>query len=259
MTNYHNILVTRRGSAVWVTLNRPQAMNSLTLELMNELDRALREAEADTSVRALVITGAGTVFCAGADIKAMGGTEDHVAMIRKFMTVANPVLAAIETSRLPVIAAVQGSALAGGLELLLCCDIVIADQTARIGDMHVNLGLVPGGGSSVRLTRRIGPSRAKQVLFTGSVFPPEELEAMGLVTITVAQGKLEEAVDDFVKKLDGKSPLALGCMKQMVLNAQTMNYHDSLRLESEMCLDHAGSDDAKEGLAAFAERRQPRF
>lgn len=259
MKPYKNIIVERRNRALWITLNRPEAMNALTLELMAELGRALAAAEADDAVRVVVITGANAVFCAGADIRALGGADDTVANIRLFMDGANPVLEAIEHSPLPVIAAVQGAALAGGFELLLCCDIIIADQTARIGDRHANLGLVPGGGSSVRLTRRIGPSRAKEMLFTGSVFPPEKLEAMGLVNLTVPQGQLTAAVDKFAEKLAGKSPLGLGCMKRMVFNAQTMNYRDCLRREAELCLEHAGSHDAKEGLAAFAAKRQPEF
>jgi len=257
--NYKNILAERRGSALWLTLNRPRAMNALTPELMNELGDAIGQAETNPAVRALVITGAGKAFCAGADLKNMSYGNDHAGKFGALTAIATSVLNRIKTTRLPVIAAVQGIAFAGGLELLLCCDLVIAARSARIGDGHANFGLVPGGGGSVHLTQLIGPLRAKELLFTGASYPAEKLQSMGLVNETVDDDALVETVEKLVARLAEKSPLSISCMKKMVANAMTMPYQASLAREAEMALDHTGSDDASEGLAAFAERRTPEF
>jgi len=259
VVTYKNILVDRRGSAIWLTLNRPKAMNALSPELVTELGDAASKAETDPDVRALVITGTGKAFCAGADLKLIADGDDYVANIHAFMEIATPIFDRIRGSRLPVIAAVQGIALAGGLELILCCDLVIAAQRAQIGDAHANFGLVPGGGGGVRLTQRIGPLRAREFLFTGSLYPAEKLESMGLVNQTVADDKLLETVEKLVEQLAAKSPRSIACMKKMVSNALSMSYQECLVRESEMCIEHAGSFDAKEGLAAFADNRSPEF
>ncbi len=256
---YKNILVERRGSALWLTLNRPKVMNALSPELVSELGDAAGKAETYPDVRALVITGAGEAFCAGADLKLIGDGDDFVANISAFMEITTPIFNRIRESRLPVIAAVQGIALAGGLELLLCCDLVIAARSAQIGDAHANFGLVPGGGSAVHLTQRIGPLRARELLFTGSSYPAEKLEVMGLVNQTVADDSLVETVEKLVEQLAAKSPRSITCMKKMVSNAISMSYQECLVRASEMCIEHASSYDAKEGLAAFADRRPPEF
>ncbi len=257
---YRNILVERRGSGLWLTLNRPEVMNALSPELVIELGDAVAQAEGDTDVRALVIAGAGAAFCVGADLKAIGSRGDHAADIKAFMEIATPVFSQIGRSPLPVIAAVQGIALAGGLELLLrCCDLIIAGQSARFGDAHANFGLVPGGGSAVHLVQCIGPMRARELLFTGRSYSAEKLEEMGLVNQTVADDKLLETVDELVERLATKSPRGIACMKEIVSNAMSMSYQDCLARESEMCIEHAGSDDAAEGIAAFAEHRLPKF
>ncbi len=257
---YSNILVERRGSGVWLTLNRPEAMNALNPELVIELGEAVSQAEGDPDVRALVITGAGAAFCVGADLKAIGSEGDHAAGIKAFMEIATPVFKQISESPLPVIAAVQGIALAGGLELLLrCCDLIIAGQSAHFGDAHANFGLVPGGGSAVYLVQRIGPVRARELLFTGRSYSAEKLEEMGLVNQTVADDKLLETVEELVEQLATKSPRGIACMKEMVSNALSMPYQECLARESELCIEHADSYDAAEGIAAFAEHRIPKF
>jgi enoyl-CoA hydratase/carnithine racemase len=159
----------------------------------------------------------------------------------------------------PVIAAVNGLAMAGGLELLLCCDLVIAARSAKLGDAHANFGLLPGGGSSVRLPRKIGPTRAKYLLFTGESVPAEELVAAGLVNEVVEDADLMAATRRLVAKLAVKSPLVLRRMKALVDDGLEQPSAQALRLELLASEVHAQSADLKEGLAAFVEKRQPRF
>ncbi|TAK55912.1 MAG: enoyl-CoA hydratase/isomerase family protein [Gammaproteobacteria bacterium] len=253
------LLREQRQQVLWLTLNRPAAMNALTPGMVRELSAALDQAEADDGVRAIVITGAGRAFCAGVDLKSVGGDADPVANIRAFMQVATPVFDRIETLRLPVIAAVNGIALAGGLELLLCCDLIVADASARIGDGHARFGLVPGGGSGVRLTQRLGPLRARELLFTGEALPADQLLAMGLVNRVVPAGELETATQSLATTIAARSPLGIACMKRMVHNALHLPASECLATEARMCVEHTASADATEGFRAFAERRDPKF
>ena len=256
---YENLLVERRGAAAWITLNRPRAMNALTAELMSEMAGALDAVEGDADTRVVVITGAGRAFCAGADLKAMSAADDPGTAIGSLAAVAGPVLRRLEAFPLPVIAAVNGLALAGGFELLLACDLAIAAQSARAGDAHANFGLVPGGGGSVRLTRRVGPMRAKRLMFTGEFVEARVLEALGLVNEVVPDDQLTGAVDRLAASLAEKSPLGLRRMKEMVANALELPHQSALEAEEAMAIRHAGSRDAREGYSAFTEKRKPRF
>ncbi len=181
--DYEYILVEQRGPALWVTLNRPAALNSLSLALAEELAAAIEAAEADATVRACILTGAGRAFCAGADLLAIGdgtGGQTLAERLNLFLPPLGQAFNRIETSRLPIIAAVNGLTLAGGLELVLCCDLVIAAHPARFGDAHANYGLLPGGGGSVRLPRKIGEARAKHLMMTGGTISAAEMKEAGL-------------------------------------------------------------------------------
>ncbi len=259
MAEEDHVLVEKRGRVQRVTLNRPEAKNALTPSMVTALGSAFENAEKDQEIGAILITGAGQCFCAGADMKAIGGGDEPAANVKAFMEIASPIFDGIERMRLPVIAAVQGFALAGGLELLLCCDLVVADESAKIGDSHANFGLVPGGGSALRLTQRLGPLRARELLFTGDHVSADQMLAMGLVNKVVPTGQLENCAQELAEKIAAKSPLAVAVMKQMVFNALALPPRDCLDLEAQMCVEHAGSEDALEGLRAFAERRSPNF
>lgn len=251
----------QRGPVGWVTLNRPEAMNSLTPQLGKELGRALTQAEADVSVRALVITGAESAFCAGADLKFIGGESESTFSdaLACFLDELSDVFNRIEASPLPTIAAVNGLALAGGLELVLCCDLVIAAESARIGDAHVNYGLLPGGGSSVRLPRKIGPTRAKYLLFTGTFLPAADFIDCGLVNQVVPDDALASTVQDVAENIATKSPLSIARIKQLVSDGTDQPLHSALRQEINMLIVHSQSHDMREGLAAFNEKRKPIF
>ncbi len=203
---FDTIKYEKRCEIAWLTLNRPEAMNSLTPQLGDDFSAALAAAQADDSVRALVITGSPPAFCAGAELKFIGGQNEDsfTRALGTFLERLGRVFSSLETSMLPSIAAVNGPALAGGLELLLCCDLVVAASSAKIGDAHTNYGLLPGGGSTVRLPRKIGPTRAKYLLYAGEFLPAEELLACGLVNRVVADDKLAATVQAFAEKIAQK-------------------------------------------------------
>ncbi len=252
------IIVEHRGPVAWITLNRPQAMNALTMPLMRELGSALESLEAHPDVRVLVLTGAGRAFCGGADLKDVAGATPGAA-IAAFIEVARPVVSHLAAFPKPVIAAVNGLALAGGLELVLCCDLAVAAEGAKLGDAHANYGLIPAGGGSVRLTRRIGPQRAKLLLFTGRFVSAREALDLDLVTAVCADADLMDEVQELAQTIAAKSPLGLKRMKSLVADATRLDEDEALRAEERLAIEHSDSADAREGLAAFGEKRKPAF
>jgi enoyl-CoA hydratase/carnithine racemase len=254
------ILTEIRAGAMWITLNRPAAMNSITPEIVSGIDRALDAALGNMDTRAVVLTGTGRAFCAGADLKYVrANTAGDEAATAAFLQTVLAIMGKLETFPKPVIAAINGLALAGGLELVLCCDLVIAARSAKIGDAHANFGLLPGGGSSVRLPRKIGPTRAKYLLYTGEFVPAESLVSAGLVNEVVDDGELIAATERLVAKLAPKSPLVLRRMKALVDDGLQQPADTALRLELLASEVHSHSHDMQEGLAAFEEKRKPNF
>lgn len=248
-----------RNGAMWVTLNRPDALNAISPDVVAGIDAALQQAASDDAVRAVVLTGTGRAFCAGADLKFLRNDAGGEVSFDRFLASILAMMERIETCPRPVIAALNGMALAGGLELVLCCDLVIAARSAKIGDAHANYGLLPGGGSSVRLPRKIGPTRAKYLLFTGEFVPAADLVAAGLVNEVVDDADLVPAVERLVAKLAPKSSLVLRRMKALVDDGLQQAAPTALRLEILASEVHAHSHDMKEGLAAFEEKRKPKF
>ena len=246
-----------RGGAVWARLERPEAMNSLNWDVLAGLERAMDEALAAEDVCALVVTGTGRAFCAGADLELLGGADE--GGFERFLAGVYETFRRLERLPLPTIAAINGIALAGGLELTLCCDLAVAAAGAKIGDAHANYGIVPGGGGSVRLARRVGPALAKQLMFTGDFLPAEELRHSGLLNDIVPAEGLEGAVDALVARFATKSPLGLALMKQLTDDALQAPLEVGLRAELVAAALHARSADMAEGLAAFREKRTPKF
>ncbi len=258
---YLDIDYEKRGRGAWIRLNRPGALNTLSPRLVEEFDAALTDALHDSEVISVVVTGTGRAFCAGADLKFLGELpeQERAASTAAFLERVFKLMLRLEKFPKPVIAAVNGIATGGGMELVLCCDLVVADATARLGDGHANYGLLPGGGASVRLPRKIGPTRAKYLFFTGELLPAAELVAAGLVNEVAPEGELPAAVDRLVGKLSTKSPLGLRGMK--VLADDSLEQPAELALRAELVAGalHSHSFDMQEGVAAFNERRKPRF
>ncbi len=246
-----------RAGALWARLDRPEAMNSLNWDVLAGLERAMDEALAADGVHALVVTGSGRAFCAGADLDLIAGGGE--GGFETFLAAVGETFRRLERLPLPTVAAINGIALAGGLELVLCCDLALASIEAKIGDAHANYGLLPGGGGTVRLARRVGPALAKQLMFTGDFLPAEELRHSGLLNDVVSADELEGAVDAVVAKLATKSPLGLARMKQLTDDALAAPLEVGLRAELLAASLHGRSADMAEGLAAFREKRTPEF
>jgi len=259
-TSFASIVYERRGSAAWISLNRPDQLNALSLELVRELDEAVSRARNDDEVRALVLTGRGRAFCAGADLKEIQGAQ---ATSRPgdpdILDLINPVFGALRSLPKPTIAAVNGLALAGGLELVMTCDIVFAAESARMGDAHSNFGVFPGAGGAAILPGRIGLHRAKYLLFTGEHVSAREMLEMGLVSRVVEDDALASVVETFVEALAEKSPAVLRRMKDVANRSLHQSEQAALTDELLNLRDHMRSYDMQEGLAAFREKRKPIF
>ena len=256
-----DVLCGKRGRAMWIRLNRPAELNALTHAMFDGCASALDDAARDPEVMAVVVTGVGRAFCAGADLKFLQEIpppqRDNAT--NAYLHSASDLMARLETFPKPVIAAVNGVATAGGMELVLSCDLVIAAKSAVLGDGHANFGLLPGAGASVRLPRKIGPTRAKYLFFTGDLLPATECLAAGLVNEVVEDAEMEAAIERLVKKIASKSAIGLRRMKQLVDDGLDQPRDTAMRLELAMSALHTTSFDRNEGIAAFNEKRKPQF
>jgi enoyl-CoA hydratase len=236
------VIFEKRYSAGWARINRPDALNTINPQVLDALERAMDVTDGEQDLAALVIT-----------VESRAAASDaFIARVSRFMD-------RLEAFPKPVIAAVNGIATGGGLELILCCDLVIAACTARLGDGHANFGLLPGGGGSVRLPRKIGPTRAKYLFFTGELLQAAELVAAGLVNRVVADDELDGDVIKLVESLSRKSPIALRRVKQLADGAFEQSLAQGMLAERAMSALHALSHDCQEGVRAFNEKRKPAF
>jgi len=249
---------TGRGIAR-VTLNRPDRLNAISPELLQDLDRACDAMEADAAVRVVTLTAAGRTFCAGADLRTVRELSPDPQRWSAFMGLWHRVFDRIEALPLPVIAGVHGLALAGGLELLLVADLVVADEGARLGDQHANFGLVAGGGGSQRLPRLVGARRAKELMMLGGWLSAADALAWGLVNRVVPAGTVANAVEEMAGTLAAGSGSANRTVKTLVNRAFDTDLAEGLALERRLVAQHMRSADAAEGLRAFAEKRKPVF
>ena len=250
------IRVEREDSVAVVTVDRRDALNALDLPTLTELRDELRTLAGDGDVRAVILTGAGDrAFIAGADIKYMSGLDVDEA--RAWGALGHEAARLLETMPKPTIAAVNGFALGGGCELALACDIRYASSNAKLGQPEVNLGIIPGWGGTQRLARVCGLGVAKELIFTGRTVDSEEALRIGLVNA------LHDPVLDRAREtaalLATKSPLALRVMKQLANRALGGKHEENLAAEGDSFGELFGSEDAKEGLVAFVEKREPVF
>jgi enoyl-CoA hydratase/carnithine racemase len=254
------VLVEEVNGVLWLRLNRPQRMNAINQEMLVGLNQALDAVARSPSVRAVVITGEGRAFSAGVDLaQALEEAEGGWPAISALLANVGQTLERVTKVSVPVIAAVNGVAVAGGLELVLCCDLVLAARSARLGDGHANYGLLPGAGGSVRLTRRIGANRAKQMLFTGEMETAEAMKQAGLVNEVVDDALLLQRTRELLDRITGKSMVGLAHMKRLVDAAMDDPLELALRNELLAFEAHSRSPDLLEGLRAFREKRPPRF
>ena len=253
---YENIIYECRDRVALITLNRPKALNALNTELMRELGDALAKADADDDVGAIVITGSEKAFAAGADIKEMR-PKSFVDVYREDFITAE--WEAVTRVRKPVIAAVAGYALGGGCELAMMCDIILAADTAKFGQPEINLGVMPGAGGTQRLTRFIGKSTAMEMNLTGRFMDAAEAERKGLVSRVLPADELVEEAVATAAKIAGKSRIAVMATKEAVNRAYETTLAEGVRFERRLFHALFATEDQKEGMDAFAEKRSPNF
>ncbi|QNE47198.1 enoyl-CoA hydratase [Glaciihabitans sp. INWT7] len=255
MTDYENILLERRGRVGLITLNRPESLNALSLALMNDVVSAATELDADTGIGAIVITGSARAFAAGADIKEMS-TQGYMEMYLADWFSGWDRLAAVRT---PLIAAVSGHALGGGCELAMMCDFIIAADTAKFGQPEIKLGVIPGIGGSQRLARAVGKAKAMELILTGRTIDASEAERAGLVARVVAADTLLDDALTTAATIAGMS-LPVAMLAKEVVNAAFETTLDAgIRFERRVFHSVFATDDQKEGMRAFIEKRSPHF
>ena len=257
---YTNIKLEKENRVATIRLDRPDALNALSPELLTELSSAVAEAGGDESIKALVVRGEGRAFCAGADLTYFQSTFDDPTLLPKYATQINEILRQIENLPFPAIAVVHGFALAGGLELMMACDMVLVAEDARIGDQHVNFGLMPGGGSTQRLPRRVGLQRAMELLTTGKWISGAEAADWGLALRAVPADSLDEELETLLTALRTKSRAGLALIKAVTLRGMGLSIEDGVALESHAFVQYmTTSPHPAEGIKAFIEKRQPEF
>ena len=252
---YGNILVERRGRVGLVTLNRPEALNALDRTTLEELVAAVSAMDTDPGVGAVVITGSGKAFAAGADIKEMAD-KGYLEMYDADWFRGWEDLTRL---RIPLIAAVSGFALGGGCELAMMCDFIIAGDNAKFGQPEINLGVVPGMGGSQRLTRAVGKAKAMDMILTGRFIDADEAERSGLVARVVPAADTVEEALKAAEVIASKSKPAAMLAKEAVNAAVETGLAQGVLFERRLFHSLFASEDQKEGMAAFAEKRQPEF
>jgi enoyl-CoA hydratase len=255
MSDYETILTETRGRVGWITLNRPEALNALNTQTMREVVAAAEAFDADAQIGAIVVTGSERAFAAGADIKEMESQSgldmimnDHFGAWRRFADV-----------RTPVIAAVSGYALGGGCELAMMCDIILAADTATFGQPEITLGVIPGMGGTQRLVRAVGPYKAAELVLTGRHMKAEEAERAGLVSRVIPAAELLDEAQKTAEAVASKSLPSLFAAKAALDAALETTLAEGLRVERHVFAALFDTEDQKEGMAAFREKRAPHF
>ena len=252
---YETIQVETRGHVGLITLNRPKALNALNSELIRELSLALDAYEADPRIGCLVLTGSEKAFAAGADIKEMAA----LSFVEAFMADFAEAIDRVARTRKPIVAAVSGYCLGGGCELAMMCDIIIAADTAKFGQPEISLGVMPGMGGTQRLTRIVGKAKAMDLILTGRMMEAAEAESSGLVSRVVsASDLLDEAMKVADKIADFSLPSVL-MAKESVNRAYETTLAEGVRFERRLFHAMFATDDQKEGMTAFVEKRSPQF
>lgn len=246
------------GDVLWATIDRPQTRNAIDLDVLAGLEAMLDTAE-QADVKALVLRGAGGTFCSGANLLAIQDRVEDPAQMRAFVERLGSVLTRLELASCVSVAAVEGYAVAGGCELLLACDIVLVSAEARIGDRHVEYGLVPGAGGSVRLPRTVNPMYARYLLLTGELISGTQAAEQGLVSLAVAPESLDRELDRVLTRLRGRGNETLRTAKAMIAAERSAGIQPALRRELDLFSQHLCGPDAKAGLAAFRDHAKPQF
>ena len=257
---YGFLEVRRAGRVVNVVLLRPSSLNALTLEMLTEIDAVLAEVEADDGVRALTVTGAGEAFCVGGDTAQLERGLADRSVMETFIAELNRVLLRLEELPVPTIAAVNGTAHAGGLEVALACDLCLVAREARLADRHAVYGLMPGGGATYRLARRIGEQAARELILTGRWVTGDEAAEMGLALRAVERARLDDETAALARAIAEHPRATLAAIKAAMIRTRGLPSASAAAVESGLLLDLVGSTDlVAEGYRAAREHRPPRW
>lgn len=251
-----HVTLEKKDRVAVITLNRPEKRNALTLEMRQALYRILEDVDSDETTRAAIITGAGEAFAAGADIRAMQAytVEDAVESSMQ----GNRVFSFLEKMGIPIIAAVNGWALGGGLELALACDIRICSDNAKFGQPEVRIGILPGYGATIRLPRIIGIARAKEMIYFGNIISARDAEKIGLVSsVTSPDSLMAKAMESAQTLVRG--PASISLAKQAIHSAFDLDTDAALKYSSQLYGEAYKTNDAREGIRAYLEKRKPEF
>lgn len=260
MHNESVIITEQQEDVGWIRLNRPEKRNALNADLVYELEGALDAFEHNDEIGAIVITGTGDSFSAGGDLEAFEVMDEgDKTVIPTFLDRAAACIERFTTIEKPVIAALNGITVAGGLEIALACDVVIASRRATLGDGHVNVGLIPGAGGAVRLAKAIGPHRAKYLTFSGRRISAEEFMGWGMIAELVEHDRLDGRAQELAQQMSGHSRTVLATSKRLIDDSLDQSLATALRAERTAVFNLFGSSDLLEGLAAFREKRRPEY
>ncbi len=251
------VVFEKDGKIGRVILNRPDAYNALNLDMHKCLREIFKEIEEDKTIRVVVITGAGKAFCAGADIGEIMRLEPMTGDVHLDSLLSS--FEAIEKIDVPVIAAINGHALGAGLELAMRCDLRIAKEKAKLGLPEVNIGAIPGAGGTQLLPRLVGKTKAMELIMLGKLISAKEAEALGLINKAVSDSEFDSAVYSLAEELASKSPIALSLIKNGINEGLKMSLASALEFEKQLFTKLLVSEDFKEGVRAFTEKREPKF
>lgn len=254
---YKNIIVEKKDAIGIIKINRPKVLNALNIETIKEITASIIELENDKKIKAVILTGEGKAFIAGADISSMSNMTPIEA--KEFSELGHNMLNSIENSRLPVIAAINGYALGGGCETLMACDIVIAGSNAKIGQPEINLGIHPGFGGTQRLPRLVGRMKAKELLLTGRNLTAEEAHTIGLINMVVDDEILIEVAEKMANQIAEKSIIQTSFIKELVNKGTNVDLNTANALEISYFSSSFSTHDQREGMKAFLEKRKASF
>ncbi len=255
--SYESLILTIDEKIATLSFNRPKALNALNAQLLNEMAGALDEISGNEDIKVLILTGEGKSFVAGADISELARLNPIQA--RHFAGAGHRVMDRLQAMSIPVIAAVNGFALGGGLEMALSCDFIYASETAKIGLPEINLGIIPGFGGTQRLARLVGKNLAKELIFTGKMLSAEEAERKGIINKVVPADQLRGEVIKTARIMAAKGKVALSAAKQSINDGLDADLATGCAIEINAFALCMASPDAKEGTTAFLEKRQPNF
>ena len=258
MAEENCIVVSRNGSIHTITVNRPESLNALNPDVLQSLVLEFDDIARDNDVRVVVVRGAGAkAFVAGADIRSMAQLGPRA--IAEYVELGQRTMRAIETCTVPVVAAIHGFALGGGLELALACDLIVVAESAKLGQPEVNLGIIPGFGGTQRLVHRCGIGQARRLCYTADLISGTEAFAIGLADKVIPDGQFLEQVQTIAEGIANKAPLAVQGAKKVINGSQDTVLLSGLRLEVEEFLKLFRTADREEGMDAFLQKRKPSF